>query len=416
MDAVFRPAAGADCLICSGLSPKTFCLQKDLKMKWYVQFLFLLLSTSALFAGDTKTNWRKQFMWGMFGVPKTDIVHVKNLGFEYVHNYGTFEGAKNVAKLSPLENKISYLDEAHKHGLKVMTGISRYQIKNGQFDEIRKFIEAVKDHPAIGAWYLYDEPCLHTDVPRQNLAKTYRILKAITPAVPVICSEGWGKNWHATVEFCDVLLPDFYPVRCHPYPVANMALAYRFYGQANKLGKPVVVAMQSYNADAKYYHKDDPERKKHARFPSPMEQRFTFYTSLVQGAKGMMWFSYSQARKGDSQFLRRDLKPILNEMKLFLDLVKPAENKVIQITKYNTENDLCIGYWKTATDDWVVICNVWAQPKDSVNVNLAPHIARAKLHPWGGTQGGVKWVDKGRVQLKARPWESFVYRVERIKK
>ena len=96
-----------------------------------------------------------EFMHGIYAVPvnETDIARVKELGFTYMHCY-----------LNPYTEKghdaaQKQLDLAEKYGVKVAFDVFT-RVLVGKKDAVAELIRIVRDfknHPALGAWYLYDE-------------------------------------------------------------------------------------------------------------------------------------------------------------------------------------------------------------------------------------------------------------------
>lgn len=76
---------------------------------------------------------------------------VKKLGATHIHRY-----AMGVS----IENDQSFFDRAARYGLKVMANLRIiYWIKQKHaVDSLRAYIQHFKDHPALGFWYLSDEP------------------------------------------------------------------------------------------------------------------------------------------------------------------------------------------------------------------------------------------------------------------
>ena len=122
---------------------------------------------------------------GMYHVPIPQLPRVKQAGFDTVHLY-TWEGSQDDATAR------AYLDAAHANGLRVFIGFDR-GLSSGSglvqmnLDHVARRIGALRDHPALLAWYLFDEPDLsHQYVSPANLRKLYEFIKALDPYHPVI--------------------------------------------------------------------------------------------------------------------------------------------------------------------------------------------------------------------------------------
>ena len=76
--------------------------------------------------------------------------------------------------------------------------------------KLRTAVREWKNHPALGMWYLFDEPSpeLH-----ERLLNIYKMLKTETPDIPVLLCLSWIKNYQVFKDCADILMPDLYPVK-----------------------------------------------------------------------------------------------------------------------------------------------------------------------------------------------------------
>jgi hypothetical protein len=121
----------------------------------------------------------------MYQVPPAEMPKVKQAGFNTVHVY-TWEGSKDDVGAR------EYLDAARSNGLLAFIGFDRGNSSGSglvqmNLDHVARRIGALRDHPALLAWYLFDEPDLsHQYVSPANLRKLYQFIKALDPYHPVI--------------------------------------------------------------------------------------------------------------------------------------------------------------------------------------------------------------------------------------
>ena len=100
----------------------------------------------------------KQFPLVLYAVPGTDahFKKVHDMGFDYVHLYGLTKGPVSEAGFQRIQD---YLDLAQKHQMKVMLDLDgSRRVRAGMLEDMQKVVQRFKDHPALGFWYLYDEP------------------------------------------------------------------------------------------------------------------------------------------------------------------------------------------------------------------------------------------------------------------
>lgn len=151
-------------LVCAPAPPK--------RLRW--------TETQGLFDGD-----RHFLPLGMYQVPPEHMERVKKAGFNLVHTYA-FESSQDD------EAARQYLDAAQAHGLGVFLGFDRGSstsrgLVQRNWEHVVRRIGALRDHPALTAWYLFDEPDLsHQYVPPESLEEVYQLIKALDPYHPVI--------------------------------------------------------------------------------------------------------------------------------------------------------------------------------------------------------------------------------------
>ena len=98
---------------------------------------------------------QRNLIIGYLAVVPTDDVTFDRLskaGVNYLHSY---------RHNTPKENN-DFFDLAHKYNMKVMFNLrAKNNIRNGDenwLSTTMKDVESFKDHPALGMWYMWDEP------------------------------------------------------------------------------------------------------------------------------------------------------------------------------------------------------------------------------------------------------------------
>ncbi len=217
---------------------------------------------------------------GMFSVDSAPgMEEVAAMGVDFVHSYGNG---------LDLERDIAYLDAAQAAGLRVMynlTGRRLLAMEDG-LAELARLVNGVKDHPALGFWYLYDEPDgTHTP---EELAPYYDWLKSHAPDTPVAIACAWTKRWWSYQHQLDLLMIDLYPVQHQPFPGNRLGNMTSFTHSALGQGKPVIpinqcFSWQSLAGEAETY-RGSPTAE--LRYPNVAELRYLQYSGLAQGAGG----------------------------------------------------------------------------------------------------------------------------------
>ncbi|MGC8864063.1 MAG: hypothetical protein ACP5R5_15000, partial [Armatimonadota bacterium] len=178
-----------------------------------------------------------------------------------------------------------------------------------QEEALRSEVNAIKDHPALLAWYISDEPELRK-IPPERLARAYRIIKGLDPVHPVAMCIALVSRAPQYVDAMDVLMVDIYPVPHQPVtavaegvdkalaavtlapgresgtdsprtgegsPVDSATLSPA--GKDAGLRKPVWFIPQAFGGGEFWY-----------REPTAREVRVMTYLALIHGATGIQYF------------------------------------------------------------------------------------------------------------------------------
>lgn len=133
-----------------------------------------------LTTGGVAVDGERQFLLGMYGINIEHMPEMAAAGIDYVHSYA-WDGAGR------LEDAIAYLDAAVANGLRVFMGLERAKLMEGNEEFVAERVAALMAHPGLLCWYLFDEPDLkHQYVPPAELARLYRLIKALDPFHPVV--------------------------------------------------------------------------------------------------------------------------------------------------------------------------------------------------------------------------------------
>lgn len=399
------------------------------KLFWMLAVLLMLPVMSRADSSISRIE-ADQFPLIMYAVPGTDadFALMKSMGIDYVHVYGMSKGPLEEGRLKSIEK---YLDLAQKHGLKVMFDLDGHRrVRNGDrnlaLEETRVLARKFKDHPALGFWYLYDEPELSKGSDPDVLKQFYDLLKVEAPGIPVcVCTStvkekrpGLDYMWNSFSDTYDLHIFDTYPVKGQVFPEANLSTVTAFNEKALALGKPVVPALQAWNyITIDRYVKRAVEAGQSTadwRYPHLKELRFWNFATLIQGARGMSYWSYARAAKvpkSNAAWVKSTLKPAVLEFREFTDLVQPAREK--DVLDIGAEMDLFFARWKHDGKQYLALVNGEKQARKISDATILQSLNSAKLKPWKFTRNDALQLQNNRVSaVNLEPWEVAVWEVQ----
>ena len=221
------------------------------------------------------------FPIGIYGVMKREfnaydfdraMADLKAGGFNTVHSY--------VAGRST-----EFLDAAQRHGLKAWTGIRAPD---------KRFVDTLRHHPAIIAWYVGDDTSMH-DTPPEVYDRT-DAMKAVDPTritvqADVMCSWDAFSVYRPFVKATDGFLPEIYPVHGQtPNPMPSCVAETirdmkKFHSDVAEVGDglprtvwPIIQNFQGWTT--------------WKRFPTQDELYAMSFASIIHGANGITWYTY----------------------------------------------------------------------------------------------------------------------------
>lgn len=228
--------------------------------------------------GFTVKDGQRFFPFGVYLLHATedeDMQRISQAGFNTILAYGYGRD----------ENPQAYLDRAKKHNLNVILTIQSmypglFQDDTETLKKAEDYIEELRRSPALLSWYINDE------LPPEWMEKLERMYDQVKrldpdhPAYQVLYQVGVLKEYY---DVTDVLGAD-------PYPVGEANLARtstdtRKVTSATQNAKGVWMVSQL--MDWSVYK---PEHKQHP--PSLDEMRNQAYQAIINGATGLMFYSY----------------------------------------------------------------------------------------------------------------------------
>ncbi len=251
----------------------------------------------------------------------------------------------------------------------------------------KKWIEALKDHPALLAWYVNDEAPL-ADLP--SYVSLYKALRETDSQHPAWAVMDRLDDLRDFLPTCDVMGLDPYPIAQKPIGlVAEHARG----GRAALFGtKPLWMVPQAF--DWSWYR---PQKRDKERLPTVDELRSMTWQAIAEGAKGIVFYSFHGmfkfADKATRDGLWGDVVEVIREVKRFEDVflsVEPAQEAV------GAPPELAVRTWRRGDRLYLLAVNTTREPL-SADVSLSGVTGAASIELGCGVS--VPSADRVRVEL-----------------
>jgi len=228
----------------------------------------LVLLLSLLCAGCS--NLRKgPFVIGLYAVSQKQLPDVAAEGFDLVAGPASHD----------------YLTTAKNSDLKVLASgpglISGPGLSPAEIGTLDK-------HAGLWAWYLIDEPDLHNISPSQVRRANQRLKRSARKPTLIVLSSGSAVEKYA--DCSDYLAVDWYPVPWAPLATFSREMKLARLGARDK---PFYAVIQAFSWEA---FPEMIRTDKKLREPTYEELRCMAYLALIQGARGLFFYSYSEPR------------------------------------------------------------------------------------------------------------------------
>ncbi|NLZ59985.1 MAG: hypothetical protein GX901_04910 [Lentisphaerae bacterium] len=368
-----------------------------------LQFVFYCVCSALLWA---------DFPIGVYMLhPDNDASHelIGQFGFDYSQQYLHLYSEAGTGATD------KQLEMAAKHGSKVLLNLIRGDILEAEdgMQRIRGMIQKYKKHPALGMWYLFDEPS--GEKRKEQLLQVYAMLKEESPDIPVALCLGWFKDYHIFKDCADILMPDIYPVKNQPFPEAPLNNFTHFIWNVSRLGKPVIPIAQIKNfkryPSIMIKANIDPNS---CRYPNRTELRHYSFAPLTMNVKGMFYYSfYDVIQDGQRSYISETAGPAVKELREFTDLVDGADFLCLtkQIGLGNPPEYLAAS-WSKGRQTWLVLANNTGKQLQG-DFNLLATTGSGKLKPWGQTSSAEASLQEKKIILEhLDPWQVMVWRLE----
>ena len=270
------------------------------------------------------------------GPPPTAFQQIADAGVTMIRT-GRSDWSQSTATLdAQIAAERALLDDAHVHGLQCWVWLGALSnLAPGASDAaLRRVVEALRTHPALGAWKGQDEPRNPFDAslstPPDNLARGHRVVSSLDGDHPLVIVQAPRGSVAGLVPYrpaFDIGGVDIYPVSYPPgihsdQPNKDLSVVgdvTQWIRQAAGT-KPVWVTLQIAWSGVTPTT-SNPGRV--PRFPSHADLRFMAYQAIANGARGLAFFGghiTAVQRPADAQagwnwtFWREALEGIVREL------------------------------------------------------------------------------------------------------
>jgi hypothetical protein len=298
---------------------------------YIIAFVILCLSTgiadSKVYIDDnniTIVNDKPFFPLGLYiaSDPNTDsaireLNEIADSPFNTIMNYKINTGG--------IEQIRRYLDAVNEHGLKLIyslkdfyEGTKYFPGKVGHYKGEEEMTHGVitefRRHPSILAWYLNDElPSKY--IPR--LTKRYKTVKSLDPDHPTWIVIYQINELKSYLDTTDIIGTDPYPIS--KKPIAMVGEWTKLTRKSAGTKKAVWMVPQAHNLGLYSKEKQDS--------PTFEQMRCMAYQCLVNGANGLIFYSYPDLKRDPSGFESRwnDVKRLGTEIKSLMPILLSTE-------------------------------------------------------------------------------------------
>lgn len=238
---------------------------------------------------------KPEFPIGMYN--SGHLEEMSKAGFSATHNYQITTGDA-AEPINPNEARLKQmLDNAAANGLRMMVELPRKAIEKGQWQQVRRRIETFRYHPGLLCWGS-EERVARGLTPLANISALYHLVRELDPDHPLVLGDTKDvikKFQHDRSDFfpdqaMDVGIWWWYPIPLKD-PDGNglqdtnktaVLLKPPSWLTTTISKKPLWIAIQAYQ---------HPTRD--GRFPTPAEYRCMAYLGIINGVKGLFFYTGS---------------------------------------------------------------------------------------------------------------------------
>ena len=244
------------------------------------------------------------------------------------------------------------LDTAQTCGTKIILWYGNHKLRDDMAKyeaELLRMVEMFKDHPALLAWWVFDEPLI-TDLKKlEGLCESVRKVDPYHPVFINWCDRGHGWTREMGDVTGDVNCNDGYYINCYEATASEAFVTIGGHcrdmtADAKRAGRVVSYINGIHGWTSAI------------REPSPEETRFMTYLTLIGGSRMLLNYTWGPPM---SMELRRCLGPLGREMRILTPVVSNpkvkekvrCDNPRIYYTAFETKDGLYVIALNTDVND-----------------------------------------------------------------
>ena len=254
-----------------------------------------------------------------------------------------------------------------------------------------KHILPLRNDPALGGWYGFDEPWGNLD----KVLESYNVVKLLAPDKPIVIIQNNYVRLQETAQGADI-------IGCDPYPIPNVSL--RAVADATEITvrsvsgkKPVWTVIPQYES----------------KIPTVEELRCMAYLAITAGANGIGLYAWDDRFKGKGWYTKDHPEQVETLRKVFLELkgienilVIPNSEKKLSFTPENRALHAAIK--EDGGKKYLLVANDSRRPEEGVLSIEGVADAKGKCTQDGGTNAGID-IRAGKVSIKIPALGAAVY-------
>ena len=294
------------------------------------------------------------------------------------------------------EEVAALMDAAAVEGMQILLELTEYARRKPEPDyrAIAALVKRYRQHPALLAWYLVDEPDETKMAPASALA-IYELIRELDPYHPVYLVNNRPHTYAAYSDASDILAIDVYPIP--NYPISRVGDYMERARWTSLERKPVWLIAQAFGGVEHW-----------ARSPTATELRNMIYQGLVGGAKGVLFYRYCQENE-------RHIQPLALWREVQSLAVELAElGPVLLQEEHNLEaqpdsGEVAVAIKEYKGDFYVFAVNVAEDPRQlDLRLEGLPPMGRAEV-----LRGqAVPTLANGRLAAELGPLGTAVFRLQ----
>ncbi len=207
-----------------------------------------------------------------------------------------------------------------------------------------KKVEEVRNHPVLLAYYFGDEPDIHPTWSLEGLLEGYEKMKELDPyhpVKPVVTSPGayYQEIFRSLTDILGIdpyLYPHYENPELNARRLASVIAKVRAAVEIGGTKQPVWVDPQIFDMRA-WEQRFHPNEVFQGRMPYLKEQRYTVYRSIIEGARGFLFWSWyhDYANPNLNPAAWEMLRALAGEMNYLHDVLVSEEKPAVQISVDN---------------------------------------------------------------------------------